>query len=87
MSLVAESNQDSAQGALKEKTSQNLTSSELSSKVMTAREKTVKLQKNVSQLSLALKQKDQRIELLNARLALLQQQLQQQQRQTKKPVH
>lgn len=86
MSLIAENKQDSAQGSAKEKTSQNQTSSELSAKVMTAREKTVKLQKNVSKLTLALQQKDQRIQLLNARLAQLQQQLQQQNR-AKKPAH
>ena len=50
---------------------------------MTSREKTVKLQKNVSELALALQQKDQRIQLLNARLAQLQQQLQQQNRSKK----
>lgn len=86
MSLIAENKQDSAQGSAKEKTSQNQTSSELSSKVMTAREKTVKLQHNVSKLSLALQQKDQRIQLLNARLAQLQQQLQKQNH-AKKPAH
>lgn len=86
MSLIAENKQESAQGSAKEKTSQNQTSSELSSKVMTAREKTVKLQKNVSKLSLALQQKDQRIQLLNARLAQLQQQLQKQNH-AKKPDH
>lgn len=87
MSLVAESQQDSVQGSAKEKNQSNQASSELSAKVMTAREKTVKLQKNVSKLSLALQQKDQRIQLLNARLAQLQQQLQQQQSQAKKPAH
>jgi prefoldin subunit 5 len=45
---------------------------------MTSREKTVKLQKNVTQLASALQEKNQRIQLLNARLAQLQQQLQQQ---------
>jgi serine/threonine protein kinase HipA of HipAB toxin-antitoxin module len=46
---------------------------------MTVREKTVKLQRNVTELELALNQKDQRIQLLNARLARLQQQLKAQQ--------
>ena len=50
---------------------------------MTSREKTVKLQRNVTQLELALRQKDQRIQLLNARLAQLQQQLKAQQAQKK----
>ncbi len=86
MSLVAESAQDSAQGSAKKRTQHNQTSAELSLKVMTAREKTVKLQKNVTQLELALRQKDQRIQLLNARLAQLQQQLQQQQK-AKKSIH
>lgn len=86
MKLVTGTKQDSAQGAAKEKTSKNQTTPELSSKVMTARQKTVKLQQNVSQLSLAIQQKDQRIQLLNARLAQLQQQLQKK-NQANKPVN
>lgn len=86
MSLVTETKQDSAQGSANKETQLSQTSSELSLKVMTAREKTVKLQHNVSQLSLTLQQKDQRIQLLNARLAQLQQQLQQQNH-AKKPTH
>ncbi|MGE8538266.1 MAG: hypothetical protein ACN6NI_03190, partial [Acinetobacter sp.] len=62
------------------------TSKELSLKVMTAREKTVKLQRNVTELELALNHKDHRIQLLNARLAQLQQQLKAQQA-DKKPVN
>ncbi len=50
---------------------------------MTSREKTVKLQRNVTQLELALRQKDKRLQLLNARLAQLQQQLKAQQAQKK----
>lgn len=87
MSLITTSQQESAQGAAQQKQQKNQSSSELSTKVMTAREKTVKLQKNVSKLSLALQHKDQRIQLLNARLAQLQQQLQRQQAQAKKPAH
>lgn len=86
MSLVTETKQDSAQGSANKETQLSQTSSELSLKVMTAREKTVKLQHNVSKLSLTLQQKDQRIQLLNARLAQLQQQLQQQNH-AKKPTH
>lgn len=78
MSLVAEHAQDSAQGISKKNTQVNQTSSELSSKVMTARQKTVKLQKNVTDLELGLRQKDQRIQVLNTRLAQLEQQLKQQ---------
>lgn len=78
MSLVAESSITAKSGQQKENLKQHATTQELSSKVMTAREKTVKLQKSVSQSTLALRNKDQRIQLLNARLALLQQQLQQQ---------
>lgn len=55
------------------------TSAELSLKVMTSREQTVKLQRNVTQLELALHQKDHKLQLLNARLAQLQQQLKNQQ--------
>ncbi len=87
MHLITASQQDSAEGSAQQKSQKNQTGSELSAKVMTAREKTVKLQKNVSKLSLALQQKDQRIQLLNARLAQLQQQLQRQQAQAKKPAH
>ncbi len=80
MSLVAESQLDAAHGASRKDQSQNQTSAELSSKVMTSREKTVKLQKNVSELAMTLQTKDQRIQLLNARLAQLQKQLEQQNR-------
>lgn len=86
MKLVTESKQDSAQGAAKEQSIKNQTSKELASKVMTVREKTVKLQNSVSQLTLAIQQKDHRIQLLNARLAQLQQQLQQK-NQAVKPVN
>lgn len=75
MSLVAESEQNSAHGSSSKNTKSNKTSQDLSSKVMTSREKTVKLQKDVTQLEMALNQKDHRIQLLNARLAQLQQQL------------
>lgn len=51
----------------------------LAPNVMTARQKSVTLQKNVTQLELALNKKDNRIQILNARLAELQQQLQAQQ--------
>ena len=86
MSLVAEKEQDSNNGSAKKSTEKNQTSNELSLKVMTSREKTVKLQRNVTQLEVALNQKDQRIQLLNARLAQLQQQLKAQQTE-KKPTH
>ncbi|MCH7315063.1 FimV domain-containing protein [Acinetobacter sp. ANC 3882] len=85
MSLVAESNQDSSTGSAKKDTLQQKTSADLSLKVMTAREKTVTLQRNVTQLELAVRQKEQRIQLLNARLAELQDQLKAQQ-DTKKPT-
>ncbi|WP_180024473.1 hypothetical protein [Acinetobacter sp. YH1901134] len=79
MSLVAEKAQDSTQSSANSAAEKNKTSKELSLKVMTSREKTVKLQRNVTQLELALNQKDHRIQLLNARLAQLQQQLKAQQ--------
>jgi pilus assembly protein FimV len=78
MSLVADNEPSSAQGSAKQNIQVNQTTAELSTKVMTSREKTVKLQKNVTQLASALQEKNQRIQLLNARLAQLQQQLQQQ---------
>lgn len=86
MSLVAENQQDSTHGSAKKNTQSTQTSGDLSLKVMTSREKTVKLQKNVTELELALRQKDHRIQLLNARLAELQQQLQKQQA-ANKPKH
>ena len=72
-------------GSAKKDTLQQKTSADLSLKVMTAREKTVTLQRNVTQLELALRNKEQRIQLLNARLAELQDQLKVQQ-ETKKPT-
>jgi Tfp pilus assembly protein FimV len=86
MSLVAEKAQDSARTSANEATEKNQTSNGLSLKVMTSREKTVKLQRNVTQLELALNQKDHRIQLLNARLAQLQQQLKARQAE-KKPIN
>ena len=79
MSLVAENQKESEQLSANQNTLDRQTSKELSLKVMTVREKTVKLQRNVTELELALNQKDQRIQLLNARLARLQQQLKAQQ--------
>ena len=79
MSLVAEKAKDSTPASANSAAEKNKTSNELSLKVMTSREKTVKLQRNVTQLELALNQKDHRIQLLNARLAQLQQQLKAQQ--------
>lgn len=86
MSLVAEKEQDSASGSAKKNTEMKQTSNELSLKVMTSREKTVKLQSDVTQLEMGLRHKDHRIQLLNARLAQLQQQLKTQQVE-KKPTH
>lgn len=86
MSLVVENSTATKSRQKKENLLVSPTTQELSSKVMTAREKTVKLQKSVSQSTLALRNKDQRIHLLNERLALLQQQLQQQ-NQTERSVN
>ena len=54
MSLVAENQRDSGQVSANSNTKENRTSKELSLKVMTAREKTVKLQRNVTELELSL---------------------------------
>ena len=86
MSLVAENQNNSSHVSANQNTEQQQTSKELSLKVMTAREKTVKLQRNVTELELALNQKDHKIQLLNARLAQLQQQLKAQQV-DKKPTY
>jgi FimV-like protein len=79
MSLVAENQRNSSQVSANPNLKNNQTSKEWSLKVMTAREKTVKLQRNVTESELALNQKDHRIQLLNVRLAQLQQQLKAQQ--------
>ncbi|WP_445114919.1 type IV pilus assembly protein FimV [Acinetobacter sp. WZC-1] len=86
MSIVAETDQNAGHGTATKGSQQNRSTAELSAKVMTAREKTVKLQQNVSQLALSLQQKNHRIQLLNSRLAQLQQQLQQQNH-AKKSAH
>ena len=83
MRLVAEKESDSAQGSAKKSTQTPKSSEQLALKVMTSREKSVKLQRNVTHLDQTLKQKDHRIQLLNTRLAQLQQQLKAQQVQKK----
>lgn len=79
MSIVAENSQNSTHGSAKKSTQQSQNNTELAVKVMTKREKNVTLQRNVAKLNQTLRLKDQRIQLLNARLAELQQQLQAQQ--------
>lgn len=86
MSIVAENSPNSAHGSAKKSTQQSQNNTELAVKVMTTRKKTVTLQRNVTKLNQTLRLKDQRIQLLNARLAELQQQLQAQQ-QTHKQKH
>lgn len=86
MSIVAENSQNSTHGSAKKSTQQSQNNTELAVKVMTTREKTVTLQRNVTKLNQTLRLKDQRIQLLNARLAELQQQLKAQQ-QTHKQKH
>lgn len=76
MSLVAEQEQVSNPNAAQKKAN---IPEQLSLNVMTTREKSVKLQRNVTNLELALRKKDQRLQLLNTRLAELQQQLEAQQ--------
>ncbi|GLG85063.1 type IV pilus assembly protein FimV [Acinetobacter calcoaceticus] len=86
MSIVAENSQNSTHGSAKKSTQQSQNNTELAVKVMTKREKNVTLQRNVTKLNQTLRLKDQRIQLLNARLAELQQQLQAKQ-QTHKQKH
>ncbi|KRI81418.1 FimV family protein [Acinetobacter pittii] len=86
MSIVAENSQNTTHGSAKKSTQQSQNNTELAVKVMTTREKTVTLQRSVTKLNQTLRLKDQRIQLLNARLAELQQQLQAQQ-QTHKQKH
>ncbi|ANF80977.1 hypothetical protein A3K93_01425 [Acinetobacter sp. NCu2D-2] len=85
MSLVAENQSHSKTLSANHNTLQDQSKNKLSLKIMTAREKTVKLQRNVTESELALNQKDHRIQLLNARLARLEQQLKAQQA-DKKPI-
>lgn len=84
MSIVVDQKSSQNSSTTHANSLQKTTSAELSTKVMTVREKTVKLQNNVTQLNSALNEKNNRIQLLNARLAQIQQQLQQQ-TQAKKP--
>ncbi|MFW1774266.1 FimV family protein [Acinetobacter seifertii] len=86
MSIVAENSPNSTHGSAKKSTQPGQNNTELAVKVMTTREKTVTLQRNVTKLNQTLSLKDQRIQLLNARLAELQQQLKAQQ-QTHKQKH
>lgn len=86
MSIVAENSQNTTHGSAKKSTQQSQNNTELAVKVMTTREKNVTLQRNVTKLNQTLRLKDQRIQLLNARLAELQQQLKAQQ-QTHKQKH
>lgn len=83
MSLVAEKRADSAQASAKKTTQTSKSSEQLALKVMTSREKSVKLQKTVTHLDQTLKHKDHRIQVLNTRLAQLQQQFKAQQVQKK----
>lgn len=87
LKLVAESDNKGERGNGKNSgTTQS--DSALQSKVTETRQKALKMQKQVTGLELGLRQKDQRIQLLNARLAQLQQQLKQQEmaQKAKKPA-
>lgn len=84
MSLVAESQGESTTGKNKKGTA---APAEFVTKVMSTREKTLSLQQNVTQLELSLRQKEQRITLLNAKLAQLQERLKAQQQKISKTSH
>lgn len=64
--------------SLKQKTQKSPDSEKLYANFMTAHQKTVRLRGDVSQLALTVQQKDQKVQVLNTRLAALQQQLQRQ---------
>lgn len=85
MSLVGENDRGSATGTSKKTDVTKKTSPDLIAKVMTSREKSVKLQKVVQQLDLNLQQKDHKIRLLNAKLAQLEAQLKRQKQNAQKP--
>lgn len=76
MTLVGDKN-SGAQPNTSSPTSE-IGSHEISNQVLAARERTVNLQNNVTQLDQNLRRKDLKLELLNTRLAQLQQQLKQQ---------
>lgn len=78
VSLVAESNHNSAHNTAKAGEG-GANTAELNHKIIQAREKLVSTQKNVTSLENALKGKDQKVQMLNARLAQLEQQLKDQQ--------
>ncbi len=78
LKLVAENEKSGARDNA-QKVSSGQGDSALASKITESRQTALKLQKQVSGLELGLGQKDQRIQLLNARLAQMQQQLKQQQ--------
>lgn len=75
LSIVADSKQDSAHGSAKAGNGKNTSSANLNQKVMQAREQTVNTQRNVSNLADNLKAKEQKLKVINARLAQLEQQL------------
>nr|WP_174506763.1 hypothetical protein [Acinetobacter sp. Marseille-Q1620] len=75
MSLVASQQSDSSLSATANQATQN---TKLNTQLVQKRQNTLYLQKQVSQSELNLKLKEQRIQILNAKLAQLQQQLQQQ---------
>ena len=77
LKLVAENDNNGERGNGK-KAGDTQSDSALQSKVTESRQKALKMQKQVTGLELGLRQKDQRLQLLNARLAQLQQQLKQQ---------
>ena len=84
MSIVANTNQGSAQGTNQTGNNNTAQQNELTIKLKQARGTTLSLQNNVRQLDQQLREKEKRIALLNARLAELQQQLKS--RQTKPKV-
>lgn len=86
MSLIAD-NPNKVSSDATQQTKQRSTTNALSSKLLATRQKTLSLQKQVSQLDFALQQKDHKLEILNARLAQLQQQLQQRQTAKKQQHH
>lgn len=86
MSLIAD-NPHQISSDVTQQAKQHPVSNALSGKLRTTRQQTLALQKQVSQLDFALQQKDHKLQLLNARLAQLQQQLQQRQAAKKQQHH
>ncbi|MEB3753065.1 hypothetical protein [Acinetobacter sp. MD2(2019)] len=86
MSIITD-NQDNVTNHANPKNGQNLKNNTNKEQLMLVRQNTLAIQKQVTQLDFALQQKNHKLDLLNARLAQLQQQLKQRQAANKQQHH